>query len=200
VALVALIAGQSAGIAGARWSLAPGSDLVGPIADTVAAAALVGIGLQAITHGRTRWAWSIALVYGLAGGLRAGEALRGSLDLAGRHAVVASAAFGLALAVGQVWVVLLVRSMSQAVSRWTAHERVVAIAAAVPVVHAGMHALVSSKQALQGVEWPRLDVPHLVLISCWAMALVLTGLVMAQLARRVDPPGGLLTDSGSHAG
>ncbi|HEV3058768.1 MAG TPA: hypothetical protein VGY48_10990 [Vicinamibacterales bacterium] len=200
VALVALIAGQSAGLAGARWGLAPGGDLFGPLADTVAAAALVGIGLQAITHGRTRWAWSIALVYGLASGLRAGEALQGSLDLAGRHTVVASAAFGLALAVGQGWVALLVRSVAQAVSRWTAHDRVVAVVAAVPVVHAGVHELVVGRQALQVVEWPRLDALHLVLISCWAMALVLTGLVMAQVARRVDPPGDVLSDSGSHAG
>jgi hypothetical protein len=204
VALLALIAGQTAGqtagLAAAHWGLAPGGDLFGPLADTVAAAALVGIGLQAITHGRTRWAWPVALVYGLASGLRAGEALRGSLDLAGRHAVVASAAFGLALAVGQVWVALLVRSVAQAVSRWTAHDRVVAVVAAVPVVHAGMHELVVGRQALQGAGWPRLDAWHLVLISCWAMALVLTGLVMAQVARRVDPPGDVLSDAGSHAG
>jgi hypothetical protein len=139
-------------------------------------------------------------VYGLASGLRAGEALQGSLDLAGGHAVVAFAAFGLALAAGQIWVALLVRSVAQAVARWTAHERVVSVVAAVPVVHAGMHELVAGRQALQGVEWTHLDAPHLVLISCWAMALVLTGLVMAQVARRVDPPGGALSDSGSHAG
>jgi hypothetical protein len=138
-------------------------------------------------------------VFGLAGGLRAGDTLRGGLDLAGAHRAVASAAFCAAFAAGQLWVALLVRSAAQAVTRWTGRDRTVALVAAVPGVHAGLHELAVGRQALTGIEWPHLDTPHLVLISCWTMALVAAAFAIAQAARRIDPPGAL-SDSGSRAG
>jgi len=145
--VIALFIGQAIGLAAAAAGYAIASDFLPTLVIAIAGWAVVAIGIQAITHPSTRWTWPIALVFGLTSGISAGADVHTALGLAGGHHVVAALAVIVTLTIGELWILILIRMTTQTV--WRALDRrapdlAIAIAVAVPVVHAGLHAAIST--------------------------------------------------------
>ena len=140
-AFAALIAGESMAILASAWGVAtPSPDFLATV-QTLVAVTLVFVGVQNITQGRTRWVWPVALWFGLVDGFSVGASVRDSVQFAASHVALSLIVFGLALIVGQLWVILLTRPIVEIVRRWARSEQMAAAILSAPVIHAGLQGM-----------------------------------------------------------
>jgi hypothetical protein len=174
-AIAAFLAGQSiAMLAGAAWSAAPVDVRVG--LELTAASAVVVAALRNLAGATPRWLWPLALGFGALIGFLLGQAFRDAAMFAGSHALIAFAAFAIAVIVVQAWA----GSVAWAGVGFAVHlglpERIATIVTAVVVAHTAIHHAMDRGDLL--AQSGSMTVEHILALLTvgWAMLILGAGM------------------------
>jgi uncharacterized membrane-anchored protein YitT (DUF2179 family) len=154
-----------------------------PLVETLIAVSILWMALANIFGTSAHRRWLTAFVFGLVHGFGFAFALRESLQFAGSHVVSALLAFNVGIELGQV-VALMVMLPLVALLLRVVPERAGVIVLSALAAHTAWHWMLERGEAWWKYPLPRPDAAGLAELLAWAIAALVTGIVLGSLRDR----------------
>jgi hypothetical protein len=167
------------------YDLAPDALWFPPLIESLIALSIVYMALENIVGGCTvHRRWMIAFAFGLVHGFGFSFALRESMQFAGSHLLASLLSFNTGVELGQLFVLLLLVPLLEALFRFVVAERMGTIILSALVAHTGWHWMTERAENLRRYpfQWPPLNSALLAGALRWSMLiLAAAGLLWAVL-------------------
>jgi hypothetical protein len=156
------------------YDMAPQALWFPPLVETLIAMSIVYMALENIVAAQLRRRWIITFAFGLVHGFGFSFGLRQTLQFAGSHLLTSLLAFNVGVELGQVFVLVLLVPALEFFFRHGVAERLGTIVLSALVAHTGWHWMIErgTQLAQYNLEWPELTPAFLLLMTRWAMVLV----------------------------
>jgi hypothetical protein len=151
-----------------------------PLVETLIAASILWMALANIFGASAHRRWLTAFVFGLVHGFGFAFALRESLQFAGSHVVSALLAFNVGIELGQVAALVIMLPLVALLLRVVA-ERAGVIVLSALAAHTAWHWMIERGEVWWKYPLPRPDAADLGELFGWAIAALLTGIVLGSL-------------------
>ena len=155
--------------------LAPNALWFPPLIETLIAVSIVYMALENIVGASMTRRWLITFACGLVHGFGFSFALRDSLQFAGAHLVTALLAFNLGVELGQLLVLALLVPLLSLLFARVVQERMGTIILSAFVAHTGWHWMTERFTIARLSGWPTLDLPMMLIIVRWLLAITVVG-------------------------
>jgi hypothetical protein len=119
--------------------------------------------------------WIVALVFGLFHGLGFAVALQETLQFAGSHHLAALAAYNIGLELGTLIILAIVVPAANLLFTQVVPERAGIIVSSVLIGHVAWHRMTVRFTTAQHSGWPLMDLPFLLTLVRWLLALTVVG-------------------------
>jgi hypothetical protein len=173
---------------GAAFGLSPSGPWFPPFVETMIAASIVYMALENIMGADNRRRLLVTGLFGLVHGFGFSYGLQESLQYAGSHLVVSLLAFNLGIELGQVMALAVMLPLLFLVRRYVLRGRVGMIILSALVAQTAWSWMLERGGELWKQRWPRPDVADLATAAFWIAGLMLAGLAIAHLTRRLRVP------------
>ena len=165
-----------------------------PLVETLIAASILWMALANIFGASAHRRWMTAFVFGLVHGFGFAFALRESLQFAGSHVVSALLAFNVGIELGQVAALMVMLPLVALLLR-VVPERAGVIVLSALAAHTAWHWMLERGEVWWKYPLPRPDAADLAELFGWAVAALVTGMVLASLRNRFMCPVAARDDS-----
>lgn len=146
-----------------------------PAVGALIAASLLYVSVEnAVGAGRNH-RWIVALVFGLFHGLGFAIALQETLQFAGSHPIAALVAYNVGLELGTIIILAIVLPTFNLLFSQVVAERAGTIVASVLIGHVGWHWMTERFAVARLSGWPIFDLPFLLIVVRWLLALTVLG-------------------------
>jgi len=159
----------------AAFGMAPADTWFAPTIGALIALSIVYVAIENGLGTGLRHRWIVALVFGLAHGFGFAIALRETLQFAGSHPIAALAAFNIGLELGTLIILAIALPAFNLLFAKVIAERAGIILFSVVIGHAGWHWMMERAAIAQMSSWPLLDLPLLLTVVRWLLALTVIG-------------------------
>jgi hypothetical protein len=170
---------------GAAFGLSPSGAWFPPFVETMIAASIVYMALENIIGADIRRRILLTGLFGLMHGFGFAYGLQESLQFAGSHLVVSLLAFNLGIELGQVIALAVMMPLLYVVRRYVLRGRVGMIILSALVAQTAWSWMLERGAELAKQRWPRPDLMDLATVAFWVAGLMLAGLAIGHLTRRL---------------
>jgi hypothetical protein len=174
-------AAHSVTLIASAYNLAPDALWFPPLIETLIAVSIVYMALENIVGaGAIGRRWVIAFGFGLVHGFGFSFGLRQTLQFAGSHLLTSLLSFNIGVELGQLLVLILLIPALEFLFRRIVAERMGTIILSALVAHTAWHWTIERGERLRQfrVEWPDWNLPLLVSVMRWLMAIMLAAAIV----------------------
>ena len=178
VVVTAFTIAHSVTLIASAYDVAPDSLWFPPLVETLIAASIFYMAIENIIGAHIERRWVMTFAFGLVHGFGFSFLLRERLQFAGSHLLSSLLAFNVGVELGQLLVlVVLIPALGVLFTR-VVQERLGVILLSAVVAHTAWHWLTERWEALSRFPFPALDAMAIASLMRWAMAVIVTALLL----------------------
>jgi hypothetical protein len=178
LAVSAFTVAHSITLVASAYNLGPDALWFSPLIETLIAISIIYMALENIVGANMQRRWVITLGFGLVHGFGFAFALRQQLQFAGSHLLTSLLSFNIGIELGQLFVLVLLVPVLDALFRFVVAERIGTIILSALVIHTAWHWMTERADQLSKFPWPALNASTLAsTMRSLMLLLIFTGLV-----------------------